>query len=64
MWDLERKYSGGRDANDFRETVFAVVREGARFKFEVIESKIFLVPISSPPPPSAGEGDSNSGKSF
>lgn len=41
MWDLERKFSGGRDANDFRETIFAVVREGGRFKFEVIDQRYF-----------------------
>ena len=41
MWDMERKYSGGRDANDFRETVFAVVRQGSRFTFEVISQSYF-----------------------
>ena len=41
LWDLERKYSGGRDANDFRETVFAVVNESGTFRFEVIDQRYF-----------------------
>jgi hypothetical protein len=41
LWTLENKYSGGRDVNTIRETVFTVVREGKDFRFEVIEQKYF-----------------------
>lgn len=41
LWTLEKKYSGGRDANDIRETVFTVVREGKEFKFQVIDQNYF-----------------------
>lgn len=41
LWTLENKYSGGRDVNTIRETVFTVVREGKDFKFEVLEQRYF-----------------------
>jgi hypothetical protein len=41
LWTMEKEYSGNRDANDIRETVFTVVRDGKEFKFEVIDQKYF-----------------------
>ena len=41
LYTLESKYSGGRPANDIRETVFAVVDEGDQFRFEVIDQRYF-----------------------
>jgi hypothetical protein len=41
LWTLEKEYSSGRDANDIRETVFTVVREGKEFKFEVVDQEYF-----------------------
>lgn len=41
LWTLERESSGGRDANEIRETVFTVVREDDDFRFQVIDIKYF-----------------------
>ena len=41
LYTLEKRHSGGRDANDIRETVFAVVKEGSEFRFEVIDQRYF-----------------------
>lgn len=41
LYTLESKYSGGRSANDIRETVFAVVKEGRDYRFEVIDQRYF-----------------------
>ena len=41
LWTMEREYSGDRDANSIRETVFTVVPDGKDFKFEVIDQKYF-----------------------
>ena len=41
LWILEKQYSGDRNANDIRETVFTIVREGNAFKFEVVDQKYF-----------------------
>jgi hypothetical protein len=41
LWTLERERNTSKDANKIRETVFTVVREGADFKFSVIDQKYF-----------------------
>lgn len=41
LWTLEKEYTGGRDANDIRETIFTVIRDGKEFKFEVVDVKYF-----------------------
>ncbi len=41
LWTMERTYSGTRDVNTIRETVFTVVRDGKEFTFEVIDQKYF-----------------------
>lgn len=41
LWILEKEYSGDRDTNDIRQTVFTVVRDGNAFDFKVIDQKYF-----------------------
>ena len=41
FWILEKQYSGDRETNDIRATVFTVVRDGKKFAFEVIDQKYF-----------------------
>jgi len=41
LWTIENKYSDGRDVNTIRETVFTVVKDGKKYKFEVVDQKYF-----------------------
>jgi hypothetical protein len=41
LWTLEGERNASKDANKIRETVFTVVRDGAQFKFSVIDQKYF-----------------------
>jgi hypothetical protein len=41
LWTLEGERNESKDANKIRETVFTVVRDGAQFKFSVIDQKYF-----------------------
>ncbi len=41
LWTVENKYSGDRDVNTIRETVFTVTRQGNGYQFEVIDQKYF-----------------------
>lgn len=41
LWTIEQKHAEGRGANDIRETVFTVTRDGGNFSFEVIDQKYF-----------------------
>jgi hypothetical protein len=41
LWTIEEEYSGGRDVNTIRQTVFTVLRDGGGYKFEVIDQKYF-----------------------
>ncbi|NOY29149.1 MAG: hypothetical protein GXP28_02925 [Planctomycetes bacterium] len=41
LWTIEQKHAEGRSANDIRETVFTVIRNGGIFSFEVIDQKYF-----------------------
>lgn len=41
LWTMEREFSGGRDANEIRETVFTVEKARDGFEFEVIDQKYF-----------------------
>jgi len=41
LWTIEKKYSGDRDVNDIRETVFTVIPSRNQFEFQVIDQKYF-----------------------
>ncbi len=41
LWTLENERNASHDPNKIRETVFTVVREGATFKFAIIDQKYF-----------------------
>ncbi len=41
LWTLEKKFSGDRDVNSIRETVFTVTRERDKFGFQVTDQKYF-----------------------
>ena len=41
LWTIEKQYSGDRDVNDIRETVFTVIPSRNQFEFQVIDQKYF-----------------------
>lgn len=41
LYTIEFEHSGGRDANDIRETIFTVITKGNGYDFQVIDQKYF-----------------------